>query len=95
MSDKQAFLQNQESRLEEWRKKMDKLRTAAGRAGDGERAEYNLQVANLHLKLKSIEEQILEIKLSGDDLKDKSEGELEEAWSNLSRDFSAVVSDIQ
>ena len=95
MSDKQAFLENQESRLEEWRKKMDKLRTAAGRVDDGERAEHNRQVANLHLKLKSIEEQILEIKLSGDDLMDKSEEEVEEAWSNLSRDFSAVVSDIQ
>jgi hypothetical protein len=95
MSDKQAFLENQETRLEEWRKKMDKLRSAAGRVEDGERAEHNRQVANLHLELKSIEEKILEIKLSGDDFKEKSEGEIEEAWSRLSRDFSAVVSDIQ
>jgi len=95
MSDKQAFLESQESRLVEWRKKMDKLRSAAGRVEDGERAEHNRQVANLHLKLKSIEERILEIKLSGDDLKDKSEGEIEKAWSNLSREFSAVVSVIQ
>jgi hypothetical protein len=49
----------------------------------------------LHLELKSIEEKILEIKLSGDDFREKSEGEIEEAWSRLSRDFSAVVSDIQ
>ena len=95
MSDKQAFLKIQETRLEEWRKKMDKLRSAAARAGDGERAEYNRQVANLHLELKSIEEKILEIKLSGDDFQEMSEGEVDEAWSKLSRDFSAVVSSIQ
>ena len=44
---------------------------------------------------KEIEEKILEIKLSGDDFQEKSVGEIEEAWSKLSREFSAVVSGIQ
>jgi hypothetical protein len=94
MFDKQAFLDNQESRLSEWRKKMDKLRAAASRTEDGERAEHNRQVASLHLKLKSIEEKILEVKLSGDESNKKIERDIEIAWNKLSSDFSAVVSDI-
>jgi hypothetical protein len=95
MSDKQAFLENQESRLSEWLKKMDILRESASMAEDGERAGYHRQVASLHLKLKSIEEKILEIKLSGDDSNKKIERDIEVAWNQLSNDFFAVVSDIQ
>ena len=91
----QAFLEKQGSRLSEWRKKIDQLRKAANRAEDGERAGYNQQVASLHLKLKSIEEKILEIKLSGDDSKEKHERDIDAAWGQLSRDFSAVMSGIQ
>ena len=61
---------------------------------DEERAEVNRQVADLHLRLKSIESKVVELKLSSDQDAEGLEKAISEEWSGLSRDFTGLSSRI-
>lgn len=92
MAEKETYLQSQRSQIARWREKIDDLRTMAANGENGGRADINRRIADLHLRLKSIEEKVLALKLSSDAHLENIERTIDAAWIDLSRDFSRAVS---
>ena len=88
MFDKREYLQKQEQQLDEWSKKIEELRIAAGNVASGDRARCNRLIADLHLKLRGVEEKLVELKISNDSSAERLQGRVDEAWNALSRCYS-------
>lgn len=88
MFEKETYVKRQEQHLDEWRKKIEELRTAAENARNIERAKCNRLIADLHLKLRNVEERIVELKISDDSSAVRLQGSVDEAWTVLFKCFS-------
>jgi hypothetical protein len=86
--EKDAYIKRQEQHLDEWKKKIKELRTAAENARSIERARCNRLIADLHLKLRNVEERIVELKISDDSSAVRLQSSVDEAWTVLFRCFS-------
>jgi hypothetical protein len=86
--DKQAYVRRQEHHLVKWRKKIDELEAVSGNISNAESDRCNRLIANLHLKLKDVEERIVELRNSDDRSAIDLHRDVEEGWTILFRCFS-------
>lgn len=83
MTDKNAYRQKLEARLEQWRAEIDKLQAKAAEAGADARAEYEEQIETLRGQQKEARAKLNELSdATGEAWKDLRGG-IEKAWDDL------------
>ena len=84
MSEKSAYRQKLEARLDQWQAEIDKLQAKAVEAGADARVEYEDQVDSLRKQQDAAREKLKEFdEASGEAWKDLKQG-IEKAWDDLS-----------
>jgi chromosome segregation ATPase len=84
MSEKSAYREKLEARLDQWQAEIDKLQAKAAEAGADVRSEYEEQVETLREQQDAAREKLKEFdEASGEAWKDLRQG-IEKAWDNLS-----------
>jgi head-tail adaptor len=67
MASKQAYAQQQQGKLKEWRAQIDLLQAKAAQANAGVRIELNKQVEELHARRKAAEARLDELMQAGEE----------------------------
>jgi F0F1-type ATP synthase membrane subunit b/b' len=83
MSDKSAYREKLEARLEQWRAEIDKLQAKAAEASADARREYDDQVAELRKQQEEARDKLKELDEASDDAWEDMKGGFEKAWDKL------------
>ena len=83
MSDKSAYREKLEARLDQWRAEIDKLQAKAAEASADARKEYEDQVDELRKQQDAAREKLKELDKASDDAWEDLKDGFEKAWDNL------------
>jgi septal ring factor EnvC (AmiA/AmiB activator) len=83
MSDKSAYREKLEARLEQWRAEIDKLQAKAAEASADARKDYEDQVAELRKQQDEAREKLKELDEASDDAWEDIKDGVEKAWDKL------------
>ena len=83
MSDKSAYREKLEARLDQWRAEIDKLQAKAAEASADARKEYEDQVDELRKQQDAAREKLKELDKASDDAWEDLKAGFEKAWDNL------------
>ena len=89
--DKRVFIEAQRAHVSDWRSRLDGLRARSNEARWRDREEYNQRVAELHFKLKEVEQKLIELKLASPAKADSTGQQIESARSDLQSSFQSFV----
>lgn len=89
--DKHAFIQAQQEQVSAWRNRLNDLRSSSDHARWRDREDYNQRVAELHFKLKEVEQKVIELKLASPSKADTVGRQIESAWSDLQSSFESFA----
>ncbi|MCT4685074.1 MAG: hypothetical protein N4A39_15220 [Roseicyclus sp.] len=83
MSDKTAYREKLEARLDQWRAEIDKLQAKAAEASADARKEYEDQLTELRQQQDAAREKLKELDEASDDAWDDIKDGVEKAWAKL------------
>jgi len=85
MSDKQAYEQKLEAKLEDWQASIDKLRAQAKEAGADARIEYDKKIDELRAHRDQMEEKLSEMRNAQAAAWTDIKGGVDKAWDDMSK----------
>jgi uncharacterized coiled-coil DUF342 family protein len=92
MSNKEAYQQQLEAKLEEWQAEIDKLRAKAKGAAADSQVEYNQQIDALQSKQDEATQKLAELQEAGEGAWEQLKTGAEKAWNDLGEAVNAAKS---
>ncbi|MGM0784463.1 MAG: coiled coil domain-containing protein [Pseudomonadota bacterium] len=92
MSDREAYEQKLQAKLDEWQAEIDKLRARAKGAEASARIEREKEAARLEARREEVRQKLQEMREASDDAWEDVKAGAERAWDSLSESFEKARS---
>jgi len=90
MTNKEAYQQQLQAKLDEWQAEIDKLRAKAQAAKADAQVEYNKQIEDLQGKQDDAKQRLAELQQSGEGAWEELRAGIEKSWNDLGEAVSAA-----
>lgn len=92
MEDRNAYQGDMEAKLQEWGAKLDEMKVKADQAGADTKAQLDKQIKELTTKREAMQQNLAELKASGDEAWESLKAGMKGAWDELTAAFEEAAS---
>ena len=92
MTNKEAYEQKLQARMDQWKAEIDRLKAQAAEAQADAQLVYNKQIEQLHSQQQEAQSKFDELRRSSDDAWQDLKGGVESAWDSLEQAVQTAAS---